>query len=104
EADLGALVALDDVLGDQLMQPEPARDRVEQLRARRGQVDPRRAALRRDEARDVIDVGRLLDLAVAPAPDPDAHGRRVGHDLAMTRGRLEAFSDGVIAILITIMV
>ena len=28
----------------------------------------------------------------------------VGHDLPVTRGRLEAFSDGVIAILITIMV
>ena len=29
---------------------------------------------------------------------------RVGHDQRVTRGRLEAFSDGVIAILITIMV
>jgi uncharacterized membrane protein len=28
----------------------------------------------------------------------------VGHDHGVTRGRLEAFSDGVVAILITIMV
>ena len=28
----------------------------------------------------------------------------VGHDLGVTRGRLEAFSDGVIAILITILI
>src|SRR6185436_7857797 len=104
EAHLRPLVVLEDVLGDQRMQAEPPRDRVEQLGAWVGQVDPGGAALRGHEPAEMVDVGRLLDGAFVPAPNPDAHGRRVGHDHAMTRGRLEAFSDGVIAILITIMV
>jgi uncharacterized membrane protein len=43
----------------------------------------------------------MLTSAMLRDPTP-AHG--VGHDQGVTRGRLEAFSDGVIAILITIMV
>ena len=74
ELHLGPLVALDDVLGDQRVEPELAGGRMDEVRVRVRQVDPGAAALGGDEAGEAAHV--LGDLEPCPSARSGSGSRR----------------------------
>ena len=66
ELDLRPLVAVDDVLGDERMQPDVVADRLDDLGRGVGEVDPDAGVLVRQEVVELVGVVRLGDLALAP--------------------------------------
>ena len=75
--DLRALVALQDVLDDERVEPEGGPDRLDLLARRAGQVDPDarvRLAQQRREALDRLGAARLAELVADDRRDPDRAG------------------------------